>query len=106
MYGVGVPGSKCLAGSPAFDKSERIKCDMADLYTHIQGDHTPIQRIMMRLPGFRGYQISTDRRAADQLLRDHVVTGLKAQLAAFVEAQKAVLGGANGLSQMSKLHDI
>ncbi len=79
---------------------------MADLYNQIAGKHSAIQRIMMRLPGFRGYQESTDRRAADRLLRDHIVAGLKEQLAAFIAAEKSALNAPNGLSAMSKFHDI
>ena len=79
---------------------------MADLYRQIASDHSPIQQLMMRLPGFRGYQESTDRRAADRLLREHVVTALKEQLAAYVAAQKSALNNTGGLSYMSKLHDV
>lgn len=79
---------------------------MTDLFNKIRADRTPMQRLMAHLPGFHGYQASTDRRAADRMIRDHVVAGLKGQMSALVATQKTILSSPNGLASMSKLHDI
>ena len=79
---------------------------MTDLYNQIRADRSPMQRLMAHLPGFHGYQESTDRRAADRLIREHVVAGFKTQLNALVAAQKSVLSGSGGLAYMSKLHEV
>ena len=79
---------------------------MSDLLHQISGNHSRMQNLMARLPGYRGYQENTDRRAADRLIRDHVAAAFKAQLADLVAAEKTMLGSPNGLSNMGKLHDI
>ena|SRR5579859_5657228 len=79
---------------------------MTDLYNHIKADRSPMQRLMANLPGFRGYQESTDRRDADRLIRERVVAGLRTQLTALVAAQKTVLSSSGGLAYMSRLHDV
>ena len=79
---------------------------MTDLFNKIRADRNPMQRLMAHLPGFHGYQASTDRRATDRLVREHVVAGLNGQMSAFVAAQKTVLGASGGLAYMSRLHDI
>lgn len=79
---------------------------MSDLYNRIASEHTSLQQLMMRLPGFPGYQQATDRRAADRLMRDHIVHGLKEQLTAFVQAEKNILNSPNGLASMSRLRDV
>ena len=79
---------------------------MTDLYHHISGSHSRMQSLMAHLPGYSGYQENTDRRAADRLIRDHVASTFRAQLAEFVTAQKSVLNSPNGLAHMSTLHDI
>ncbi|MHB8629237.1 MAG: hypothetical protein ACYDBJ_21915 [Aggregatilineales bacterium] len=79
---------------------------MTDLFNQIRADRSPMQRLMAHLPGFHGYQASTDRRAADRLIREHVVAGLRMQLNALVAAQKTVLSSSGGLAHMSKLHDV
>ena len=79
---------------------------MTDLYNQIRADRSPMQRLMAHLPGFHGYQESTDRRAADRLIREHVAAGLRTQLNALVSAQKSVLSGSGGLAYMGKLHEV
>ena len=79
---------------------------MTDLFNQIRADRNPMQRLMAHLPGFHGYQASTDRRAADRMIREHVVAGLNGQMSALIAAQKTILSSPNGLASMSKLHDI
>lgn len=79
---------------------------MSDLLKKIQNDraHGPLLGIMRRLPGFKGYEDMQERRAADTLLRAHVVGLLKAELTRLVAAEKTVLNG-GGLSYMSAMKD-
>jgi hypothetical protein len=79
---------------------------MTDLYRQISGSHSRMQDLMARLPGYRGYQENTDRRAADRIIRDNVANAFKAQLADLIAAQKTLLSAPNGLSYMGKLHDV
>jgi hypothetical protein len=79
---------------------------MSDLLKKIQNDRTegPLIGIMRRLPGFKGYEDMQERRAADTLLRSHIVALLKGQLTALVAAEKTVLNN-GGLAHMSKMKD-
>jgi len=79
---------------------------VSDLLQQISGNHSRMQKLMALLPGYRGYQENTDRRAADRLIRDHVANAFKAQLADLIAAEKTTLSSPNGLSNMGKLHDI
>ncbi len=78
---------------------------MSDLYNRIDSEHSPLQNLMLRLPGFRGYQENSDRRTADRLIRDHIVAALKTQVGALVQAEKTVLNNPGGLAFMSSLHE-
>jgi hypothetical protein len=79
---------------------------MSDLYKRISGSHNgPLEDLMEKIPGFKGYQEMTDRRSADTLLRNQLATQLKAELQVYISAEKAVLQ-AGGLSQMSRMKDI
>ncbi len=78
---------------------------MSDLPNRIASQHnTLLERIAARLPGYKGYQENEDRRAADRLLREHIVAQLKEQHTALVQVEKSVLSG-GGLGYMSKLKD-
>lgn len=79
---------------------------MSDLLKNIQGNrtHNWLESILKRLPGYKGYEDMQERRAADRLMRDHVATLLKAQLADFQAVEKAALNS-GGLSHMTALRD-
>lgn len=79
---------------------------MSDLLKRIQSQRTtgPLEWIMRKLPGYKGYEDMQERRAADTLLRNHIVALLKGQLTDLVGAEKAILNG-GGLSYMSKMKD-
>ncbi len=76
---------------------------MSDLVNRIasQRNNGPLEGLMKRLPGFKGYEEMTERREADRMLRHHIVAVLKEQLTALVQAEKGLLTG-GGLSYMSK----
>lgn len=77
---------------------------MSDLYNRIasQRNNGPLEALMRRLPGFKGYEEMTERRAADRMLREHIVAVLKEQLTALNQAEKTLLNN-GGLASMSKV---
>lgn len=80
---------------------------MSDLLKKVQSGRTggPIDWILRKLPGFKGYEDMQERRAADTLLRNHIVALLKGQMTELIKAEKVVLNGRGGLSHMSKMKD-
>lgn len=74
---------------------------MEDLYTKIVRERGSVERLIARIPGFRGYMEMNARRQADRLLRDHVAALLKTQLNRLAEAEKLLLE-TGGLSYMSQ----
>ena len=74
---------------------------MDDLYSKIVRERGSLERLVARIPGFRGYMEMTARRQADRLIREHVADQLKVQLNRLVEAEKMLLD-AGGLSFMSR----
>ncbi len=79
---------------------------MSDLHNQIASQHTGLDRLIGRLPGFRGYQDATDRRAADRLIREHIGHALHDQYDALMSASKAVLSSPGGLSSMGELGNV
>lgn len=74
---------------------------MADLYEKIISQRSGLERIIAKIPGFRGYKEMTARREADRMIRDHVVELLKEQMQRLISAEKAILQK-GGLSVASK----
>jgi hypothetical protein len=79
---------------------------MSDLHNRIASQHAGLDRLIGRLPGFRGYQDATDRRAADRMIREHIGRALHDQYDALMNASKAVLNSPNGLALMSRLGEV
>lgn len=71
---------------------------MSDLISKIKADRSGLERILAKIPGFRGYTEMTARRAADRMIREHIVKGLREQLQRLVEVEKKMLksGGISG----------
>ena len=64
---------------------------MTDLYQRIVGQRSSLQNLMAKIPGFRGYQDASERRAADRMIREHIVVLLKEQMARLVSVEKKML---------------
>ena len=47
---------------------------MADIHGTIDTQRNALERLVQRIPGFRGYYDKENRREADKLLRDYGVT--------------------------------
>ena len=52
---------------------------MGDLYEHIVSQQDVLKKLLSRMPGFKGYFESSDRRAADKLLRETIADHFQAQ---------------------------
>jgi len=52
---------------------------MSDLYERVVSQQDALKKLLAKLPGFKGYFIRTDRRAADQLLRETIAAKYQAQ---------------------------
>jgi len=75
---------------------------MTDLYQRIVGQRSGLENIMAKVPGYRGYKEASDRRAADRMIREHVVTLLKEQMNRLVNAEKKLMSSI-GLSAAGKV---
>lgn len=78
---------------------------MDDLYSKIVRERGSVERLMERLPGFRGYMEMNARRQADRMIREQVVNALKAQLNRLVTVENVLLDG-GGLKYMSQTRSI
>jgi hypothetical protein len=74
---------------------------MSDLYDDIVSQRGSVQRLLARIPGFRGYQDKAERRAADTMLRNYIAGELAKRVNRFAAIEKAIIDD-GGLSYMSK----
>jgi hypothetical protein len=74
---------------------------MSDLYDQITSQRGSVERLVARIPGFRGYSERASRRTADRMLRDFIAGQIAERIARFTTIEKALLD-AGGLMQMSK----
>lgn len=72
-----------------------------DLYAKIVGQRGGMQKLVARIPGFRGYSEMSARRQADRLIREYVAGELKQQLNRLPTIEKMILDE-GGLAHMSK----
>jgi hypothetical protein len=61
-----------------------------------------LEKLVSKIPGYRGYKEKENRRAADKLLRDHLAGQLGEQRRRLVELQRGLLEG-GGLMLMDDL---
>ena len=52
---------------------------MSDLVSRVSGDMNSLQKILSKIPGFKGYVDRTNRRAADKILRETVANHFEEQ---------------------------
>jgi hypothetical protein len=74
---------------------------MSELYERIVSQRHGLERIVARIPGFRGYKDAQARRDADRMVREHIVRLLKEQLQRFAGLEKRMLTS-GGLAFMSQ----
>lgn len=78
---------------------------MSELYDQIVSDRGSFERLLARIPGFRGYIDKAARRTADRMIRDHVADLLTQRINRLVVLEKRLLDN-NGLSYMSKTNSV
>jgi hypothetical protein len=64
---------------------------MSDLFDRIVSQRGSFENLMLKVPGYKGYKDASDRRAADRMMRDHIVNGLKMQLGRLVDAERRMI---------------
>ncbi len=78
---------------------------MADFFQLITEGQGTVEDLIRKIPGFKGYFEKQDRRAADRLLREHLVRVFEAQMAEFTRLQKALVSE-GGLRHMEAVQAI
>jgi hypothetical protein len=76
---------------------------MSDLYERIVAERGGFERLVARIPGFRGYLDLAARRSADRMLRDYVADLVDQRLGRIRALQKQVMGSENGLGVMAEM---
>lgn len=78
---------------------------MSDLYNRIMSQKGSLENLVMKIPGFRGYQESQARRQADRMLRDYLVGQVERIITRFERVEKLILDQF-GMGQLSKTRDV
>lgn len=75
---------------------------MADLRNTVEDHKGWLERIVSKIPLYKGYKQKEERREADMLLRNHLAQQLAEQLRAAEDVASQMLTGA-GLSQLDEI---
>jgi hypothetical protein len=78
---------------------------MPDFYQKITEMQGTLEDLARKIPGFQGYFEKEDRRAADRLLRDHLVRVYEEQLNEFTRLQQRLVSS-GGLRFMERVQGI
>lgn len=78
---------------------------MSTLYDRIIDQKGSLERLVARIPGFKGYHEKQARRTADRMLRDYIAGQLQDSIDRFIRVEKKVLDKM-GLSYMTKTRDV
>lgn len=78
---------------------------MSELFDQIVSQRGSLERLVARIPGFRGYQDKAARRKADRLLRDHIADQIAQRITHLVRIENQILDG-GGLKYMSKTRTV
>lgn len=68
---------------------------MSDLYERVVSQQDALKKLLAKLPGFKGYFIRTDRRAADKLLRETIAGKFQAQWQRLSAIQRDLVSSGN-----------
>jgi hypothetical protein len=74
---------------------------MTTLYDEIVSKRKGLERVMARIPGFKGYLERQARREADTMLREHITKMLKEQMQSLIAVEKKMLNS-GGLAHATK----
>ncbi len=75
---------------------------MSDLVDRVTGDMNALQKILSKIPGFKGYVDRTNRRAADKLLRETIANHFEEQWRR-LSSIEATMANEGNLGQIQKL---
>lgn len=78
---------------------------MPDFYQKITEMQGAVEDLARKIPGFQGYFEREDRRAADRLLRDHLVRVFEEQLNEFTRLQQRLVSS-GGMKLMERVQGI
>jgi len=78
---------------------------MSDLYEQIVNERGSFERLIARIPGFRGYLDNKARRDADRQVRDYVASLIHQQIQRYVRVENALLNS-GGFSMMPRTSSI
>lgn len=78
---------------------------MTDFFQRVVDSQGSVEDLIRKIPGFKGYFDKQDRRAADRLLREHLVRVFNEQLAEFTQLQKRLIDK-GGFAYMERVQSI
>lgn len=78
---------------------------MSKLYDRIVASRGSLEKLVARIPGFKGYQDKQARRTADRQLREHISGLLQQKINKLINIEKLILSNA-GMSYMSKTRNV
>jgi hypothetical protein len=78
---------------------------MVDFFQRIVDSQGSVEDLIRKIPGFKGYFDKQDRRAADRLLREHLVRVFNEQLTEFTQLQKRLVDK-GGFAYMERVQSI
>jgi hypothetical protein len=78
---------------------------MSDLYQQIMNERGSFERLLERIPGFRGYLDKANRRTADRMLRDYIANQIAARIERLTLIERRLLDN-GGLGYMSKTSSV
>ena len=77
-------------------------------FAKIEEGQGTIEDVVRKIPGFNGYLAKQDRRAADRLLREHIVTVFEEQQREFTRLQNRLVdsGGIMYMERVSRIDNV
>lgn len=78
---------------------------MSRLYDEIVSQRGSFERLVAKLPGFKGYHEKNARRTADDMLRDHIAAQISQRVDEFERVEKLILNNV-GMSYMTRTRDV
>ena len=79
---------------------------MSRLHDEIVGQRGSLERLVARLPGFRGYQDMQARRQADRLLRDYVASEINQKINELVRIEQHLLEKEGGMTMINQTRKV
>lgn len=78
---------------------------MSELYDKIVNQRGSLEKLIARIPGFRGYQDKQARRTADTQLREYIASQVQQRIDRLVRLEKIILDNV-GMMHMSRTRDV